>query len=194
MSRIVVAVDPNTTSGEAANDAGIVVCGRGHSDRYGYVLADSTRVRGGPRVWAQGAVDAFHEWKADRIVAEKNQGGEMVELTIHGVDPTVPVTLVTATRGKRTRAEPVAALYEGADGWEEDPTVKQPQVRHVGVFPELEDEMTTWTPEAESPNRMDALVWGLTELKIWQAPAKPMRSSVPQGRIPGVDERARSAF
>jgi len=159
LSRVVVAVDPNVSSSEAANDAGIVVAGRGQRDRYGYVLADRTVTRGGPRAWAQAAVDAYHDWSADRIVAEKNNGGEMVGLTIKTVDATVPVKLVSASRGKRTRAEPIAAYYEGSDSAE-------PQVRHVGAFPELEDEMTTWTPEAESPNRMDALVWALSELLL----------------------------
>lgn len=178
LGRIVVGVDPNASSDEAANSAGIIVAGhdgKPGNARNGYVLADRTITRGGPRAWAQAAVDAFHEWQADRIVAEKNQGGEMVELTIHTVDPNVPVKLVSASRGKRTRAEPIAALYEGSD------TVA-PRVWQVGIFPELEEEMTTWTPEAESPDRMDAAVWALTELML--GTSGTMRSTVPRGRIP----------
>lgn len=182
MERIVVAVDPNLVSDEAANDAGVIVVGRGSRDQFGYVLADDTITHGGPRAWARAAVDSYHRWGADRIVAEKNAGGEMVELTIHAVDDGVPVKLVSASRGKRTRAEPVAALYEG-----DEDLGNPPRVRHVGTFPELEEQMTTWAPGAESPDRMDALVWGLTELML--GPSRRMRSSVPKGRIPGADER-----
>jgi phage terminase large subunit-like protein len=145
LHRVVVAVDPNVSSGEAANEAGIVVAGATAFGAAGYVLADRT-TRGGPRAWAQAAVDAYHEFRADRIVAEANNGGEMVELTLKTVDPRVPVKLVHASRGKRTRAEPIASLYEG----------EAPKVRHVGYFPELESQMTSWTPDAESPDRMDA--------------------------------------
>lgn len=183
LSRIVVAVDPNMTSGEAANDAGIIVAGHSPGSplrRHGYVLDDRTSMRGGPRAWARAAVDAYHDWKADRIVAEKNAGGEMVELTIHTVDPTVPVKLVTASRGKRTRAEPVAALYEG-----DEEAGNPPRCHHVGSYPELEEQMTTWTPEAESPDRMDALVWALSELML--APDRGLATSVPKGRIPAAN-------
>jgi len=99
-------------------------------------------------------VTAYHEFKADRIMAEANNGGEMVELTIRQVDGKVPVTLVHASRGKQTRAEPVAAQYE------------QGRVHHVGPFGKLEDEMTLWVPGDQSPNRMDALVWALTDLLL----------------------------
>jgi len=188
LERIVVAVDPNLVSDEAANDAGVVVVGRGHRDQFGYVLEDRTITRGGPRAWARAAVEAYHEHRADRIVAEKNAGGEMVELTIHTVDPDVPVKLVSASRGKRVRAEPVASLYEG------DPEKGNPaRVRHVGTFPELEEQMTTWRPGEESPDRMDALVWGLTELML--GARRTMKSHVPRGRIPTAEERvARAAL
>lgn len=188
MSRIVVAVDPNTTSGEAANDAGVIVVGKGQRDRHGYVLDDRTVVRGGPAVWAQVAADAYHDWKADRIVAEKNAGGEMVEMVIKSYDPSVPVKLVNASRGKRTRAEPIATLYERKDS----DGVPMPQVHHVGPasrFELLEDEMVTWTPEGESPNRLDALVWGITDLEIWKPEPRPARSSVPRGQISSIDPR-----
>lgn len=179
LARVVVGVDPNVSSDEAANAAGIIVGGvdgRALLDRRGYVLADRTVTRGGPRAWAQAAVDAYHEFKADKIVAEKNNGGEMVEIMLKTIDPAVPVKLVSAARGKRTRAEPIASLYEGSD------TVP-PRIFHVGSFPELEAEMCTWTPEAESPDRMDALAWTMSELMLGNV-SKPGSSHVPRGRIP----------
>lgn len=190
MKRIVVGVDPNTTSGEAADDAGIIVCGEGyardeHGNRHAYVLADRTTTRGGPAAWAQAAVRAYHDFEADRIVAEKNQGGEMVGLTIKGVDPTVPVKLVQASRGKRTRAEPVASLYEPVLDRDEETIIRPGLIHHVGAFPDLEDEMTTWTGEGESPNRMDALVWGMWDLKLW-TPATTHRGGIPRGQLPGT--------
>lgn len=181
MTKIYVGVDPNTTSGESADAAGIVVVGR---DEHGhaYVLDDRTCTRGGPTAWAAAAVDAYHDWDADKIIAESNNGGEMVDLTIKGFDRTVPVELVTASRGKRTRAEPISNLYVADEEHE-----KEAKVHHVGVFPDLEDEMTTWTPEDESPNRMDAVVWGLWKLKLWQ-PQATQGSYVDRGEIPGITE------
>jgi len=187
LMRIVVGVDPNTTSGESADAAGIVVAGLGHSDKHGYVLEDRTQVRGGPRAWAQAAVDAFHDWEADRIVVETNNGGEMCQMVIQGVDPTVPVKMVTASRGKRTRAEPVSALYESDE--EHDRVGRVHHVGSAGDFADLEDEMTTWTPADDSPNRMDALVWALTDLKIWKPPSALAGMHVPQGEMPGVVDR-----
>jgi phage terminase large subunit-like protein len=121
----------------------------------GYVLADRS-VRGSPDEWARAAVALYREFDADRIVAEKNQGGEMVEAVIRAVGRNVPVTLVHATRGKLVRAEPVSALYE------------QNRVHHIGRFDELEDQMCTFAADYDrsngSPDRMDALVWGLSFL------------------------------
>lgn len=177
LNRIVVAVDPNASSDEAANDAGVIVVGRNNDfGRRAYVLADRTITKGGPRAWAAAAVDAYYEFEADRIVAEKNNGGEMVKITIKTVDKTVPVKLVSASKGKRTRAEPVSALYE------EGELHPLGQVFHAGVFPELEDQMVTWTPDAESPDRLDAAVWGLSELML--GPTMTSRSNVPKGRLP----------
>ena len=102
--------------------------------------------------WATAAVTAYHRHKADRIVAESNNGGEMVEQVIKTVDPSVPVRLVHASRGKQTRAEPIAAVYEKG------------HAHHVGVFSALEDELALWTPGDPSPNRLDAAVWAMTEL------------------------------
>ena len=184
MQRIVVAVDPNASASETSDSAGIVVCGKGHSDQHGYTLDDRTVTRGGPAEWSIAAVNAYHDWKADRIVAEKNNGGDMVRMVIKAVDPSVPVKLVSASRGKRTRAEPIATLYERKQG-----DVPAPAVHHVGVFQDLEDEMTTWAGEADSPDRMDALVWGMTDLEIWKPRASGRRSSVPRGQIPSIDPR-----
>jgi len=147
MDAVVVAVDPSATS--TGDEAGIVTIGKNGADVY--TLADDS-VQGSPLQWATAAVTAFYRSKANRIVAEANNGGEMVSTTIAQVDKRVPVKLVHASRGKQTRAEPVAAIYEQGRG------------HHVGSFPALEDEMCLWVPGDPSPNRMDALVWGATEL------------------------------
>lgn len=154
LARVVVAVDPAITSGDASDETGIVVAGLGHDHR-GYVLADlSTRMS--PIEWARRAIAAYHEHKADRIIAEANQGGDMVATVIRTVDPNVPVTLVHASRGKRTRAEPVAALYE------------QGKVTHCEPMPDLEDQLCSYTgePGESSPDRLDALVWALSGLML----------------------------
>ncbi|OGW44464.1 MAG: hypothetical protein A2Y66_01855 [Nitrospirae bacterium RBG_13_41_22] len=148
-SRVVVGLDPSVSS--TGDEAGIVTCGKSLSD--GYVIADDS-IQGSPLVWAKAAVMAYHKYDADCIVAEKNQGGEMVELTIKQVDKTIPVKLVHASRGKQARAEPISAKYEAG------------QVHHVGSFPALEDEMALWMPGDDSPNRLDAMVWGMTELGL----------------------------
>jgi phage terminase large subunit-like protein len=153
MARVVVAIDPAVSASETSDETGIIAAGLGNDGR-GYVLADRS-LRTSPDAWARRAVSAYHEFKADRIVAEANNGGEMVRLTIRTVDPNVPVTLVHASRGKYVRAEPVAALYE------------QGRVSHVEPFPDLEDQLCSYTPESgDSPDRLDALVWALTELML----------------------------
>ncbi|HEX6819540.1 MAG TPA: terminase family protein, partial [Ktedonobacterales bacterium] len=153
MGRIVVGVDPAATSGAHADETGIVVCGASEDGTRAFVLGDSS-LRGSPHAWARAAVRAYHRWQADRIVAESNQGGEMVETTIHTIDPNVPVTLVHASRGKWVRAEPVAALFE------------QRRVYLVGTFPALEDQLVQWEPGESSPDRLDAMVWALTDLML----------------------------
>jgi len=160
MSRIVVAIDPAATSGVTADETGIVAAGVG-LDGLGYVMEDAS-LRGSPDEWGSAAVRLYHRLKADRIIAESNNGGEMVEHVIRTVDPGVPVTLVHASRGKKVRAEPVAAKYE------------QRRVFHVKPLTLLEDQMTSWLPitqgresdilDVGSPDRVDALVWGLTHL------------------------------
>lgn len=161
LARLVVAIDPTVKKKEGEDDwdmaeCGIVVAALG-SDRRGYVLADKSE-RLGPEGWRQVAVNAYHAYKGDRIIAEKNNGGEMVRITIQTADDTrsIPIDLVDASRGKITRAEPISAFYE------------QDKVSHVGYFPELEDQMTSYTgaPGEKSPDRMDALVWALTALMV----------------------------
>jgi phage terminase large subunit-like protein len=152
LARVVVAIDPAVTSGEDADETGIVVVAKGFDGR-GYVLADRS-CRISPDQWARRAIDAYKEFRADRIIAETNNGGDLVERVIRTVDPNVSYKSVHASRGKRTRAEPVAALYE------------QGRVSHVGEHAELEDQMVVFVPDQSegSPDRVDALVWGLSEL------------------------------
>lgn len=139
--------DPSDVSRRAT---GIVVASLG-TDGRGYVMDDRT-IHGRPEVWGSAVVKAFRDWAADRITAEQNQGGDMVDSTIRNVDRHAPVRMVHAAKGKITRAEPISALYERG------------LISHVGSFPDLEDEMCTYVPGDHSPNRMDALVWALTEL------------------------------
>ncbi|MGH8158377.1 MAG: DNA-packaging protein [Rhodanobacter sp.] len=158
LSRIVVAIDPAATSSEGADDTGMVPAGIRMVDGllHGYVLSDLT-CHETPMGWATIAVGAYHELKADRIIGEANNGGDMIEAVIRSVDKNVSYRKVIATRGKKIRAEPVAALYE------------QGRIHHVGDLGKLEDEMCQWDPNdssAKSPNRMDAVVWALTELML----------------------------
>jgi phage terminase large subunit-like protein len=158
LRRVIVAIDPSGGHTKTSDEQGIVVCAEGANGHY-YVLEDAT-VTETPAGWARAAIGAYQRWEADRIVAEKNFGGDMVESTIRQVDPNVPVKMVNASRGKAQRAEPIAALYE------------QHRVHHIGVHRELEEQMTTWTPDSGiSPDRMDALVWALTELAFGQGAA-----------------------
>ncbi len=162
LTRIVVAIDPAVTSDEAADETGIIVVGKG-ADGAGYVLADLSG-RLGPDAWARRAVAAYRSWSADRIVAEVNNGGDLVETTLRTVDPLVAYRAVHASRGKRTRAEPIAALSE------------QGRVHHVGPFPDLEDQLCAALPEGGGgpDDRLDAFVWGITELDLagsgWDVP------------------------
>jgi phage terminase large subunit-like protein len=153
IARLVVAVDPAAGSKEHNAETGIVVVGLG-DDGHGYVI-DDVSLRGTPNDWGRAAVAAYHRHEADLIVAESNQGGDMVSHTLRTVDPAVPVKMVHASRGKRTRAEPVSALYE------------QGRVHHLGFHGELEDQLCSWVPDhAVSPDRLDALVWGVTEVLV----------------------------
>lgn len=164
LSRVVVAVDPPATSGPDADECGIVIAGVAFCGeiKTAFVLADWSAAGLSPRQWAEKTVAAYHEFEADRIVVEVNQGGDMAKAVIAQVDACAPVAGVYASRGKRARAEPVAALYE------------QGRVRHVGAFPKLEDQLTSYTGDgAKSPDRLDALVWAITELMLKPASPRP---------------------
>ena len=152
LRRVIVGVDPAVTSSEDSDETGIVIVGKGVDDHF-YVLDDLSLIAS-PDAWARQAVRGYHDRKADRLVAETNNGGDLVESVIRTVDRNVSYKKVTASRGKMTRAEPIAALYE------------QGRVHHVGSFSKLEDQMCDYDPltSRKSPDRMDALVWALTEL------------------------------
>ena len=163
--RIVVAIDPSASSGEDSDEAGIIAAGVG-TDRHAYVLEDGSGIMPPASAdpnnpgWANQAIAIFKARRADRIVAEVNNGGEMVEATIRMIDANVPYKAVHASRGKVIRAEPVSALYE------------QGLVHHVGMFATLEDQMCAFTSDFDrktagySPDRVDALVWALSELMV----------------------------
>ena len=157
VGRIVVAVDPPTAAAARNSCCGIVVAGLDASGR-GVVLADGSLEGASPAAWGAAVVDLYRRFDADRVVAEVNQGGDMVGAILRSIDPAVPLAMVRATRGKWVRAEPVAALYE------------QGRVVHAGVFPDLEDQMCDFGPNGlssgRSPDRLDALVWALTALMI----------------------------
>lgn len=149
LDMIVVGVDPSASS--TGDETGII--GAGKKGNHGYTLADRS-LQGSPLEWAKAAVDLYHELQANKIIAEKNNGGEMVATTIAQVDRNVPVQLVWASRKKATRAEPVSVMCEkGRD-------------HHYGHFPHLEDELCLWTPGGPSPNRLDAKVWAYNGLKL----------------------------
>lgn len=152
-ARVVVAIDPAVTSNENSDLTGIVVAAKGEDGHY-YIIDDLTLL-GKPSEWATKAINAYHQYKADRIIAEVNNGGDLVEDVIRNIDNNVSYKKVSATRGKILRAEPIAALYE------------QGKVHHIGTFSKLEDQMCNFAGSdirQKSPDRLDALVWALTEL------------------------------
>lgn len=159
--RIVVAVDPAVTSNDDSDETGLTVEGLGVND-HGYVIADES-MRGTPGEWAERAVELYHEYEADRIVGEVNNGGDLVELAIRSVDRNVSYKAVRASRGKAKRAEPVASLFE------------QGRCHLLGSFPALEDQMRTYVPDDPrgSPDRMDSMVWGITELMLGEYKPRP---------------------
>lgn len=173
--RIVVAIDPAATSNAGSNETGIIVAGIDR-ENHGYVLDDLT-CQLSPAGWGEVAVKAFDKWGADRIVAETNNGGEMIEhvvttaakdLHAQKVRPSarIPYRSVRASRGKYTRAEPVSALYE------------QSRIHHVGMFSKLEDELCSWVPGEDSPDRLDATVWAFTDLLLHFGDSAPRQPSV----------------
>lgn len=165
LERVVVAVDPSGTAGDEDDGDAIGIVAAGKAGDHGYVLEDAT-LKEAPAKWARAAVGLYKELHADCIVAERNFGGEMVRAVIQAEDPSVPVRMVTASRGKFLRAEPISLMYE------------QRRVKHVGTFAELEDEMVLIGPSGYagrgSPNRLDALVWAMTELLLESEEPTPL--------------------
>jgi phage terminase large subunit-like protein len=159
--RVVVGVDPSVSATKKSDEVGIVVAMMGYdpilNKKFGYVVKDASAVMT-PLEWAKVTVKVFKDWHGDRIVAEKNNGGDLVDVNIRTVDQNVPIKLVSASRGKHVRAEPIAALYE------------QGLIKHCGQFPELEEQLTNFNREGyagdDSPDRADALIWSLTELML----------------------------
>jgi len=160
--RIVTAIDPAVTTNENSDETGIVVGGTGWCDCKGDpypeihgVVLQGLSSKHTPNEWARLALRAHHNQEGDRIIAEVNNGGDLVKVNLETVEKRFPYKAIHASRGKMTRAEPIAALYE------------QGKMHHLGSYPELEDEMTTWVPGlGDSPNRVDALVWAFTELML----------------------------
>tara|TARA_Y100001937_G_scaffold98435_1_gene134285 strand:- start:859 stop:2115 length:1257 start_codon:yes stop_codon:yes gene_type:complete len=150
MERIVVALDPAVTSSDSSDETGIIVAGRGLDKRF-YVLEDAT-IKTSPDKWLKRAIDLYYIHKADRMVAETNNGGDLVEKLLRTIDDKIAYKKVQASRGKLVRAEPIVALYE------------QGKVSHVGSLASLEDQLCTYAGGSNSPDRLDALVWALTEL------------------------------
>lgn len=149
--RIVVAIDPAVTSGEGSDETGIIVAGATYDGHY-YILEDAT-MRGTPENWARKAIEMYNKWNCDRVIGEANNGGDMIESLLRQVDRTVAYRKVHASRGKRVRAEPVSALSE------------QLRLHMVGAFELLEDQLVTWEPDSDdSPDRMDAMVWAVSDL------------------------------
>ena len=156
LTRVVVAIDPAVSANASSDETGIIAAGIDERD-HGYVLADSSGTYS-PLAWANKAVAQYDALGADRVVAEVNNGGDLVEANLRAVRSSVSYHAVHASRGKQTRAEPIAALYE------------QGRIHHVGIFPDLETQMTTWSPaeDRNSPDRVDALVWAFSELLLEQ--------------------------
>lgn len=151
LSRIVVSIDPAVTNTASSDETGIVVAGCDTSG-HGYLIADHS-MRGSPLDWATKAVALFDEYKADSLLVEVNQGGDMVSAVLKQVRPILPIREIRAHVGKKLRAEPVAAMYE------------QGRIHHLGIFHKLEDQMTTWTPaDPSSPDRLDAMVQAFSDL------------------------------
>lgn len=157
LTRVVVAIDPAVTSNPDSDESGIIVAGISNINNiiHGYVLEDVS-MQGSPDAWAKKAIQVYHHWKADRIIGEANNGGDLIEAIVRSNDPNVSYKKVHASKGKQTRAEPIAALYE------------QKRIHHVGLFAGLEDQLCEWDPlvSKDSPDRLDANVWAFTELML----------------------------
>ena len=182
MSRIVVAIDPAVSTNEGSDNTGIVAAGKG-DDGHWYVLADRSGIYT-PDGWAREAIALYKNLGASRIIGEVNNGGDMIEHTLRNIDMNVSYKAVRASKGKAIRAEPVAALYE------------QKRVHHVGAFPQLEDELCIFTSDYDrakmkySPDRLDAMVWALTELAIEVNPGDNLLEYYRQKDIEDAKARA----
>jgi phage terminase large subunit-like protein len=152
LKRIVVGVDPAVTSEEGSAETGIVIVGIAN-DGQGYVLQDRS-LQASPNTWASEVIAGYYLLKADRVIGEVNNGGDLVETVLRNIDKAVSFKAVHASRGKQIRAEPVSSLYE------------RQLIHHVGTFPDLEDQLCNWVPGEKSPDRLDALVWAFTELMV----------------------------
>lgn len=170
LERIVIAVDPAVSAEDGSNEHGIIVCAMG-ADKRGYVLEDASLV-GAPRQWADRAIAMYDLYEADAIVIEVNQGGDMVKHTLQSIRPGLPVIEVRATKGKHVRAEPISSLYSMG------------YISHVGTFETLEDQMCLMTAAGYngegSPDHVDALVWGMTELFPKMTRRRPVETPVPE--------------
>lgn len=183
LDRVVVAVDPQAASpsNKETAETGIVGVGRGkampgmpYQNLPHFYVLDDLSVSATPEGWGRQTVTGYHKLMGDKIVGEKNNGGEMVRSTIHNVDREVPVSLVWASRGKEVRAEPISALYE------------QGRVHHVGSFITLEDQLCEWEPGLKSPDRLDALVWGITDMMtapVIPAPSPTLRTERTKSKV-----------
>ena len=169
--RVVVAIDPAVTAREDSDETGIIVAALTRT-MHVVVLEDLT-CKESPAGWARIATTAYYSQRADRIIGEVNNGGDLVEANIRTTAPDVAYRSVRASRGKAIRAEPVAALYE------------QGRVHHVGNFPLLEEQMCSWSPQSggKSPDRMDALVWAITDLVVDQEEESHRFQIMPPVRI-----------
>jgi phage terminase large subunit-like protein len=152
MKKINVSIDPAVTANKNSDETGIIVVGKGVDDRY-YILGDYSGVFS-PDVWIKRAIELYYKFDADRIVCEVNNGGDLIEKLLRVQDVNVPYTSVRATRGKMLRAEPISSIYE------------RNLCSHVGYYKELEEQMCSYTADTiKSPDRLDALVWGITSLQ-----------------------------
>lgn len=174
MVQVVVAVDPSMSAlGERDSETGIIVAGRS-ADNICYIFEDASMMRPSPDTWAREVIAKFKSFRANKVVAEVNQGFDLVVNLLNTADASVPVKRVYATRGgKYLRAEPIAALYE------------QHKVKHIGMFNALEDQMTQWIPGKPSPDRLDALVWAVTELMLGGGLAE-FHNPADLPRLPGI--------
>ena len=151
MKRVVIGIDPAVTNNIHSDETGIIVAGKGVDEKY-YIIDDVSGKMTADN-WARVSINAYHKYQANMLIAEVNNGGDLVERVIRGIDNTVKYKSVSATRGKLVRAEPISALYE------------QGKVSHCGSFKVLEDQMCSYTGDRhKSPDRLDAMVWAMTEL------------------------------